>query len=339
MAMRRLFYFLAAGALMLAGCSRDNDMVLDIDDMASLMADIHIAEAVVDLNHNDFPDDSSKMVLKQSIYAAHGVTAAQVDSSYSWYGRHIEDYMKVYDRTLKILNDRQDELLTASSERIAIAGDSVDVWPLCSHFEFSRRSVARLVTFSVPVDSNWRDNDVFTLRFNMASAIRPVTARMVVEYADGTSGYNLTAGRNYGRGEVSLRVDSTLSPVRIAGYIITSPEDNEVVRLDSISLIRLRSHIAKKYFSQRQFNYGIERERKTSVTDSVAGADSHRAKADSVASPNGGTVGSQVSARHGAARQVAHSPGQTAPKGHGSSAAQESVRQRDELIKASRRRK
>ena len=50
--MKRLFHLTAILSLMLAGCGKKNDMVLDTDDMASLMADIHIVEAVVELNHN-----------------------------------------------------------------------------------------------------------------------------------------------------------------------------------------------------------------------------------------------------------------------------------------------
>lgn len=268
--MRRLFHITTLFILLFAGCGKKEKMVLDTEEMASLMADIHIAEAVVDLNHDEYQTDSARLVLRRSIYDAHGVTPRQVDSSFVWYGYHIEDYMKVYERTIEILNDRQHTLLSESSRQVAIAGDSVDIWPMSRHFEFSRRSPSRILTFSIPSDSNWRNNDVFTLRLNMVTATNPVIARMVVEYADGTSYYNLAAGKNKGTAEVSIRVDSTLSPIRIAGYIITRPDDRETVRLDSISLVRLRKHLSKKYFSQRPFNYGITPQSKISVPDTVA---------------------------------------------------------------------
>ncbi len=340
--MRRLLYILAILPLLIVGCGKKDKIVLDKDEMASLMADIHIAEAVVDLNHNIFNNDSSKMLLKQSIYAAHGVTAAQVDSSYKWYGHHVEDYMDVYDRTIKILNERQEELLSASNRQIAVAGDSVDVWPMSTRFEFSRRSPSRLITFSVPVDSNWQNNDVFTLRFNMATAVNPVTARMVVEYANGTSYYNLAAGKNKGIGEVSIRVDSTLSPVRIAGYIIARPENNEIVRIDSISLVRLRHHLSKKYFSQRPFNYGIKPQpRKEKIEET---ADSSAVSNDSISAnvesipvhrPSGRSYPTH---NRQSMQPKGASSSQTAPKSTGGgSAAQESLRKRDELLRSGRR--
>lgn len=352
--MRRLFYLVAIFPLLIAGCGKKNDMVLDKDDMAELMADIHIAEAVVDLNHNIFNDDSSKMLLKQSIYAAHGVTAAQVDSSYKWYGHHIEDYMEVYDLTLKILDKRQEELISASNRQIAIAGDSVDVWPMSSRFEFSRRSPSRLITFSVPADSNWQNNDVFTLRFNMATTRNPVIARMVVEYADGTSYYNLSAGKSKGIGEVSIRVDSTLSPTRIAGYIIARPEKEEIVRIDSISLVRLRHHLSKKYFSQRPFNYGIKpKPRIEKVDSSEVANDSASVSATTEPIPvhrpsdrdyprhnHHGSEGTVRTADQGAnnrqSMQTKGASSQTVPAstGGGGSAAQESLRKRDELLRS-----
>ncbi len=364
--MKRLFHLTAILSLMLAGCGKKNDMVLDTDDMASLMADIHIGEAVVDLNHNEFDSDSSKMLLKQSIYAAHGVTAQQVDSSFRWYGHHIEDYMKVYEKTISILNERQGNLLSASNQKIAVAGDSVDIWPMSSRFEFSRRSASRLVTFSIPADSNWHNHDVFTLRFNMATAAKPVTARMVIEYADGTSYYNIAAGKNKGIGEVSLRVDTTLSPVRIAGYIITRPEGKESVRLDSISLVRMRNHLSKKYFSQRPFNYGQKQAPRKEKADTVASAvaDSIASQppvADSIpqeplsqrARPSTmGTHGkhrsnngspAQTTGEANSHKQMqprSNTPAQTAPKQTGGgSAAQEGLRKRDEMLRAGNNRK
>lgn len=350
--MKRLFYLTAVFPLLLAGCGEKNKVVLDTDEMASLMADIHIAEAVIDLNRVEFEDDSSRMVLKQSIYAAHGVTPEQVDSSYKWYGHHIEDYMKVYQKTIEILNERQGDLLSASNRQVAVAGDSVDIWPMARRFEFSRRTPSRLITFSIPADSNWQHNDVFTLRFNMATSQNPVTARMVVEYADGKSYYNLAAGKNKGASEVSVRVDSTLSPLRIAGYIITRPENNEIVRLDSISLVRLRSHLSKKYFSQRPFNYGIKASPAPVVKDSIT--DTIPSQTDTVPAPETATGRNRPLHGHNSPRgeSAANShkavqphhvttshPAKTAPPQSGGSAAQEGVRKRDELLRAGRNKK
>lgn len=357
--MRRLLYIVALIPLIIASCGKKDKIVLDKDEMASLMADIHIAEAVVDLNQNMFSDDSSRIILKQSIYASHGVTAEVVDSSYRWYGHHLEDYMEVYDKTIKILSNRQKELISATNEQIIIAGDSVNVWPMSSHFEFSRRSASRLITFTVPADSNWRNNDVFTLRFNMATATNPVTARMVIEYADGKSYYNIAGGKSKGIGEVSIRVDTTMSPIRIAGYIITNPEKDEIVRLDSISLVRMRKNLSKIYFSQRPFNYGIKPKPKKEITDSAkvnndsinvepiaAEKTSEKAPAshsrhDREKAASTAKINRQPKPSKNAPTQSAQSKDQSTPSSakvatnttKGSSAAAESLRKRNEMMK------
>lgn len=306
-------------------------MVLGKEDMASLMADIHIAEAMVDMNSSAYPTDSSRLALKQSIYAAHGVTSEQVESSYIWYGHHIEDYMAVYDRTIAIIEDKQRQMLTASSEQVLVAGDSVNIWPLASHMEFSRRSPSRIVTFSIPADSNWRHHDVFSLRFNMAHTTLPVNARMNVEYADGTTSYNLVSGKSRGKADVCVRIDSARQPLRIDGYIIASPREGETVLLDSIALVRMREYIPVSYFSTRNFNYGAPTVRTRPAPSRADSLPSAGAPAKETKSPSQGMHHPQISGGHksDARRQAPATPGK--------SAAQEAVEERNRLLRQSQR--
>ena len=88
-------------------CRHTPEGVLEQEEMAQLMADIHMGEALVDFNYSTYPNDSTRKMLKQSIYAAHKVTAEEVAPSLEWYGKHIEDYITVYDRTLEIIQQRQ----------------------------------------------------------------------------------------------------------------------------------------------------------------------------------------------------------------------------------------
>lgn len=329
--MRKLLYILLSLPILFAACGKKS-MVLDKEEMASLMADMHIAEAVVDMNNSAFPTDSSRQALKQSIYAAHGVTSEQVDSSYVWYGYHIEDYMEVYDRTIEIIEERQRDMLTASSEQIVVAGDSVDIWPMASRLEFSQRSPSRILTFSIPADSNWRDRDVFSLRFNMASAKRPVIARMNIEYADGSTYYNLVAGKNKGMADVSVRIDSARQPVKIVGYLMANPDQNETVLLDSIALVRMREYIPTHYFSMRQFTYGAKRNSPVShPKDSTTSSAATPTTTTPTEPRNAQHLNSSGHSAHSGSLQSAGRPAQVAPNSSGGSAAQEAVRTRDAL--------
>lgn len=342
--------FLLLLAILPYGCSdKKNDVVLGNEEMASLLADIHMAEAVVDLNHNEFNSDSSKVILRESIYRAHGITSEQFDSSLSWYGYHIEDYMAVYQRVQEILNQRQDDLLAASSERIIAEGDSVDIWPMSHRMEFSRHTPSEIVTFSIPADSNWRHNDVFTLRYNIASATTAPVGRIVVEYGNGTSAFSIAGGKNKGIAEVAVRIDSADNPLRISGYIMARPKDGETVLLDSISLIRMRAELSKRYFSQRRFNFGIKNPRKPyndSIVPSATPADSAATApastpAVSVTPVSGSRAGESHSPRQPrpASRPASSSaPARQAPPSSGGSAAQQGKQQRDRLLQSTQRR-
>ena len=120
----------AAGLLLLTcACSKVPGGVIPPERMAELLADFHTGEAVVDMNRTEFYTDSLRQLYKQSVYARHGVTPEEVDSSFSWYGRHMAEYMDVYDRTIEILDRRLIETgnRIAAEAALSIAGDSVDV--------------------------------------------------------------------------------------------------------------------------------------------------------------------------------------------------------------------
>ena len=338
--MRRLFLLVPLSIVLLCACHKSNDMVLDKEEMASLLADIHMAEAVVEYNRADFYTDSAKMLLRRSVYDAHGVTPEQVDSSFSYYGYHIEDYMKVYDRVQEILEERQKDLIASAIEKVIAVGDSVDIWPMSRHFEFSRRAPSRILTFSVPVDTNWRDRDVFTLKFHMHPSKEATLARLVVNYADGTSNFALQDGKNNGIGKVSVRIDSARLPIGITGYMLARPKGDETVRIDSISFTRMRANLVQQYIPERFFDYNIKP--KPEATDSVA--------ADSVAVPTANHPGgSSVTTTHPAATTPgAHrEPGAQAPAAarsavapaataarpsRGASEAQQAVQNRNRLL-------
>ena len=54
--------------LALASCSKVPGGVIEPEEMAQLMADVHTGEAMLEMNRQDYPNDSMKLVLRQSIY-------------------------------------------------------------------------------------------------------------------------------------------------------------------------------------------------------------------------------------------------------------------------------
>lgn len=230
-------------ALAAVSCSKTPSGIIEPEEMAQLMADIHTGEAVVDMNRRDYPTDSARQAFKQSVYARHGFTSAQVDSSFVWYGRNISYYMEVYDRTIEILEHRLIETgnRIAAEAALSVAGDSVDVWSAPKFISVGDRVPSKAVTFRFGRDENWERGDMYTWRakvFNNSDDASSWT--MVAEYADGTVEFldqNMTGD---GWKEMTLITDSTLDLTRIYGAIEAVNRPGTSLRFDSIEMVRKR---------------------------------------------------------------------------------------------------
>lgn len=242
MTLRYLPYTLGVAAAMLfaVGCRRMPEGVIPPEEMAQIMADTYMGEGVVDMNNNLFSTDSARMVLKQSIYAAHGVSREQVDTSFVWYGHHIEDYLKVLDRTEEILKDRQHSLAVTSSRQLSLSGDSVNIWSGAERVTVGRGYPRRFLTFAVTSDTTWHPGDTYTLRYKLVNGQRPVNSKVCVDYEEGITRVYEGHGRSQGMTTLKFRIDPDMTPVRLYGYLDVDARPGEHFHLDSIALIRLR---------------------------------------------------------------------------------------------------
>lgn len=250
MKMNKRWHIAAVVALTLltAGCSQRPKGVLDREDMAQLLADIHIGESVVDNNFRHYGSDSARSVLRQSIYAKHGITAQEADSSFMWYGRHIDEYIEVYDRVTDILNGRIAEAqemagssgTDMSGETFSFEGDSVDVWSDVRYRRLSSAMPSNFISFNLPSDRNWEKGDAYELRSKMIGGRGVAEAVLMAEYHDGTREYVTSSLNADGWGSVKLVLDSARAPFNISGHIYYEPREGEVAFIDSISLTRTR---------------------------------------------------------------------------------------------------
>lgn len=234
----------------ITACKKTPEYVLGQEEMASLMADIHTGEAVIDFNYSKFPNDSTRKMLKQSIYAAHGVTAETVDTSFVWYGNHIEEYIKVYDRTIEILKERQQDFASATSAQIAISGDSVAVWNGPQRVIVHEEMPSRVITFSLVPDSTWQNGDIYTLRYKPVNGLGDIESRLLVDYADGVTRYIDQPISTRQPNIMQIQVDSTMTPLRLYGYLAFSPSKNVAFEVDSISLTRQRKNLVNNYYGR-----------------------------------------------------------------------------------------
>lgn len=232
----------ATVALAAAACNRVPSDVIQPEDMAQLMADVHTGEAVVDMNRREYETDSSKQAFKQSVYLAHGYTQEQVDSSMAWYGRNITHYIDVYDRTIEILEQRLNEMgnRVAAEAAMSASGDSVDVWPYPRYLAVSPLSPSHIITFHFAADDNWQPGDVYTWRTKIFNNGTDSEWKIAGLYSDGTVETIYGGFGGDGWREITFRADSTRSLRQISGYMWADMPQNGAVRMDSIALVRKR---------------------------------------------------------------------------------------------------
>ena len=241
--MKKLLSISCAALVLASACSKVPSDVIQPEEMALLMADVHTAEAVVDMNRMSYPSDSARQAMKQSVYARHGVSSEQVDSSFAWYGRNITYYMDVYDRTIEILEHRLIETgnRVAVEAALSIAGDSVDVWPYPRYFALSDRMPSKTLTFNFSRDPNWERGDSYTWRAKMFNNQEKSDWGIVVEYADGSvefSSQEISGGDGWK--EFVFHTDSLRDATRVYGYLNAANRKGSSIHIDSIGIVRKR---------------------------------------------------------------------------------------------------
>lgn len=210
------------------------------------MADIHTGEAVVEANNSSYRSDSARKTLMQSICVRHGVSVAELDTSLYWYGHHLQEYMKVYDKTISILEGRIAEAEKAGGKntdrtiRESIDGDSVNIWPGTNYRRNSILNPSDFISFTFGSDRYWERGDRYTLSARPVNPHSPIYMTLVVSYNDGTSEYvTLNQGSEWSK-HLTLVLDSTKTATNLFGSIHYKATKGEVSYLDSLSLVRTR---------------------------------------------------------------------------------------------------
>ena len=247
-------------ALALA-CTRVPSGVIAQDDMAYVLADMYMAESYVDQNYQEFSTDSARRLLKQSVLAKYGYVSADFDSSLMWYGMHSDIYMKVNDRVIEILKQRDKEIGSAIMQSNAsFAGDSVDVWSGARYAMVHRRLPSRFVSFEIGEDDNQESGDTYSWRVKMEDAnAKSIRWVMLAQYTDSSYDYLNTVTSAKGWNEAFLATDSSKTIKSLKGYFEPMLENSGkdipadyAVWIDSISLIRKRVNPEE---------YGVQRSR------------------------------------------------------------------------------
>lgn len=246
---RTILFLTVIIASLLLACGRIPDYVIDPDEMEDLLVDIHKAEAYMESNkyiaHNKAAQDS----IKNNIYAKHNVTKAEFDSSMIWYGANLKEYIEIYDNVINRLQNEDNKLLAMISDQpdmytgLTRSGDTVNIWNKSPHFIFEGKLNNNLLTFLVPYDDNFKDNDIFKLKFKISSQYEsryPTQVILAVKESKNATNYIKKEIKSLGWDSLELKTKGSIRRVIGSIYVPADPIWR-TTNIDSISLERIHT--------------------------------------------------------------------------------------------------
>jgi hypothetical protein len=166
-----------------------------------------------------------------------------------WYGSNLDIYIEVYDKVIKKLQEENNTLLALMNNQkdmfigMTRSGDTVNIWNRNSHYVFEGRLNNNLLTFTVPYDDNFKDDDMFKLKFKIISREEsPYPVQVILALKENKEATSFTKKSIPGNGWDSVEIKSKGTIRRVMGsfYVPATPEW-KVTHIDSISLERIHT--------------------------------------------------------------------------------------------------
>ncbi len=274
-------------------CDKAPRGVIPESTMEKLIVDLELADAYIESHYDQFPNDSSRLVLKQSVMAKYDITPELYDTSLVWYARNMDVYTKVYENAATHLQGMRDNLNgNAAGTRNNAAdglrhsypsqGDSADLWQGPRRWMLTQGMKRGFITFDIEPDKEYYRGD----RYEFMFALKPVRSSfrtfMAVDYKDGATAYVSRFSQLNGWNSLILQSDSTRDVRRIYGYVYYNIASGDVAYVDSLTL--LRTHLNRNIYAAGAGVKTIERVKKSPVRTTVISPTGDTVQAPSVKS-------------------------------------------------------
>ena len=272
----------------LVSCNRTPSGVMSVSKMADLIADLQLADAYIDSHISEFNSDSSKQVIKQSVFKKHGITQQDYDSSLVWYAHNMEDYIKAHDKAIGKLKEQYDKLdrggngeskeLTISeggkaiheagaSQNIAksrtkrlqkigsAAGDTIDLWTGKRGYMLAQGAKRGFITFDVQPDADYKPGDRYQLAYFLNRGNNEFKVSLNVDYTDGATSQIARGTNSDGWVIIDVQSDTARHVRRIYGYVSYDIKRGQTAYVDSLMLLRSRMNKTNYGFINAQRLY------------------------------------------------------------------------------------
>lgn len=233
---------------------------LSKSEMADILYDIHIAEAMTSVN-NDAKDTAAMVTYREAVLKKHDVSLADFDSSMVYYMRHTKLMHDVYEELSDRLSDEAQSLGAdvndANRYGSLAVGDTANVWNGPSGMAFSPQVPFNYYSFDIPVDTAFHKGDKLILDFESQfiyqDGMRDGIAYLAVTFKNdsvATTNIHISSSQHY---NMQLEDRDSLGIKSVKGYFLLNKgdfsSDNSsltTLRLMFIHHIRLvRMHAAK----------------------------------------------------------------------------------------------
>ena len=230
-------------------CSKVPGDIIDPDTMENLLIDIHKAEAYMESSKYLSVDKKAQDSIKNIIYKKHNVSKTEFDTSVVWYGENLEEYIDIYDNVILRLQEEDNALLALMNGQkdmyigMSRSGDTVNIWNINPHYIFEGKLNNNLLTFTIPYDDNFKEDDIFKLKFKIISKDKsPYATQVILALKQNKNITKFVKKSIPQNGWDSLEIKSNGSIRRVMGSFYGPAEPEwKVTHIDSISLERIHT--------------------------------------------------------------------------------------------------
>ena len=225
--------------------------IIDPDDMEDFLYDYHLSRAIAAQHQNNDSRDFNETMYYEAVLKKHGLTQAELDTSFISYYGHVERFAKIYQNVAKRLNEDAMELGASVGELgdfmvTSLSGDTANIWNETTSLLLLPQPGYNRATFELKADSSFRKGDTF--QYNMkANYLFKAGMKDALLYAairydnDSVSVHQVHCTVS---GLVTLRIPANTNQVvkDIRTFIYLSPsrekDKNNMLFLEQIQLVR-----------------------------------------------------------------------------------------------------
>lgn len=164
---RQVVQVVVLSILFLTACSNTDKKpkgFIEPTKMEEVLYDYHLGLSMS--TNLPYTENYKKESFRNYIFAKHGVTAAQFDSSMVWYTRHSKQMTDIYTNLTTRFKDQRTNLqdliaLRDNTFKSSLVGDTVDIWQGSSLHWLTDYPLTNKVLFEMKADSNFQIKDEF----------------------------------------------------------------------------------------------------------------------------------------------------------------------------------